>query len=299
MAPDRFLGGRMVIHPAKAEAALAPIAVALKTDAKQAALGVVRVANAIMERALRNVSLERGFDPRDFTLVPFGGAGPQHACELALALGMRSVLVPLHPGVLSALGVAIADISKGYSRTVMLGGPIDMSFLESTFTELEARALADMTNEGFDPSALVYERSLDIRYHGQSFELGVPWTPEATREAIAAGFHAAHAARFGYADEHASLEIVNVRLQAVIRSERPDLPVEEVRPGKPPPTGRIGLWLEDGPHDAPIYERDMLHAGAVFAGPALVTQMDATTVVPPGWRVEVDLYGNLLLSMET
>ena len=300
MAPDRFLGGRMAIDPSRATAAVEPIATALSSEPEEAALGIVKVANAVMERALRSVSLERGYDPRDFTLVAFGGAGPQHACELAAALGMRNVLVPRHPGVLSALGVAIADVSKDYSRTVMVRDVAGAERVETALRELDSQAVADMAGEGFAESSLVRRRSVDARYLGQSYELPVDW-PDASLEhenysRIASAFHAAHATRFGYADERAGVEIVNVRLQVAVPAAVLETPAEELHPRKPQPDGQVKLRFDDASAEGAVFDRENLRPGDTFAGPALVTQMDATSVVPPGWRAQVDARHNLLLS---
>jgi N-methylhydantoinase A len=316
MVAERFLGGRMAIDGARAEAAVARVAAALPAGSApvlggpqapssaqapsnenvRTALGIVRVANAVMERALRTVSLERGFDPREFTLVAFGGAGPQHACELAASLSIQRVLVPRHPGVLSALGVAIADVAKDFSRTVMLRDASGFEGLDPAFVELEQRAVADMTSEGFERSALVLTRSLDVRYRGQSFELPVDWPAGGGYGPIAAAFNVEHAARFGYADERAGVEIVNVRVRAVVPAERPELPSEPLTPGTPDPAGRVSLWFDDGEHDGAVYDRESLRAGDAFDGPSLIAQMDATTVVPPGWRAQVDGHHNLVLT---
>ena len=296
LLPDRFLDGRMVIDRARAQTALGRVGAALGGSEREAALGVVRVANAVMERALRNVSLERGFDPREFTLVPFGGAGPQHACELAAALDIRTVLVPRHPGVLSAIGVAIADVSKEFSRTVMAAGPEAFGAVAQTADALDAQAIADLTAEGFEREDIQLARSLDVRYAGQSFELPVEGSSNATYETVAAAFQEAHAARFGYADDRATVVIVNTRLRATIAAPRPDVVFDAGAPHAADAVSAAEAWFVDGPVQAQVYERDALAPGATFDGPALVAQMDATTVVPPSWRAIVDGYGNLVLT---
>lgn len=296
LLPDRFLDGRMTIDPARAATAFAHVAEALSISDREAALGVVRVANAVMERALRNVSLERGFDPRAFTLVSFGGAGPQHACELAAALDVRTVLVPRHPGVLSAMGVAIADVAKELSRTVMAQGPTAFAAVAEAASALEQRAIADLTAEGFKQKDIALVRSLDVRYQGQSFDLSVDWPPGATHERVADAFHAEHEARFGYADPRANVEIVNVRLRASVAAPLPETPAEPALPHTASAVGEAEVWFADGPAQAQVYERDDLEPGAIFDGPALVAQMDATTVVPAGWHALVDGHRNLVLT---
>jgi N-methylhydantoinase A len=296
MIPERFLGGRMPITPSRADSAVGALASDLGAGAREAALGIVRVANAVMERALRNVSLERGFDPREFTLVPFGGAGPQHACELAEALDMRSVLVPRYPGVLSALGVAIADTSKELSRTVMIQSASAFPGAVTALDDLADQACDELASDGGDRQRIAVDRSADVRYKGQSFELAVDWPSSVTYDSISEAFHVEHQARFGYADQRAVVEIVNVRVRATIPARLPTFPEEPLHPHSPTPADQAAMWFHDGASTASVYDREDLTPGAAFDGPALITQMDATTVVPPGWHATVDSRRNLLLS---
>jgi N-methylhydantoinase A len=296
LLPERFLDGRMTITPERAETAAGEIGSVMNLGVQDAALGVVRVANAVMERALRNVSLERGFDPRRFTLVPFGGAGPQHACELAEALDMRSVLVPRYPGVLSALGVAIADTSNELSRTVMIDDNNSFGAALTALEELGRQASDELVSDGADRQQIAVERAADVRYKGQSFELRVDWPAEASYEAVGEAFHAEHQARFGYADSPARVEIVNVRVRAVMPAERPAFEPEQVLAHVPTPVGQTEMWFAGGAVDAGVFEREALAPGAALDGPALITQMDATTVLAPGWHAEVDARRNLVLT---
>ena len=176
LQPEHFLGGRMVLDLNRAQGLLDDLALQIGSTAEEAALGIIRVVNANMERAIRAISLERGYDPRRFTLVPFGGAGPMHSCELAEELGIPRVLVPAYPGVLSALGVAIADVVKDYSRTVMLrGDDIDPARLEEEFHGMEGLAREQLSQEGLPVEQMVARRYLDVRYLGQSFELTIDY----------------------------------------------------------------------------------------------------------------------------
>ena len=299
---EDFLGGRMPLDRSAARAALARLAGAMGADADAAALGVVRVVNATMERAVRAISLERGFDPREFTLVAFGGAGPQHACELAEGLGISRVLVPTTPGALSAYGVAIADIAKDYSQTVLYAQEqVTAERLREGFAGLRARALAELRDEGVPRRRIRLQPLLDVRYVGQSYELTVdcPRLGASVAASAARAFHAAHAQRFGYADARAPIEVVNLRLKAVGLSA-----VEQ--PGAAPPGADAGagdalvaedtVVFADGPRRTPFLRRSALAEGAVIAGPAVVLQMDATTVVPPGWNAAVDAHGNLIIT---
>ena len=274
---------------------------------EDAALGILRVVNANMERAIRAISLERGYDPRTFTLVPFGGAGPVHGCELAQELGIPRVLIPARPGILSALGVAIADVVKDYSRTVMLkGDDLDRSRLEEEFHGMEGLARSELVQEGLPAERMSARRFLDVRYVGQSFELTVDYpasrasrTSEGLTRAIADSFYRAHLQRFGYADRAEPVEIVNLRLKLDLAVDKPDLPPAPMSVPDPSRAqiGAVGVVFRQGRLDTPLYNRDLLTTGNRITGPALVIQLDTTTVVPPGWRGEVDAYGNLLLAM--
>ena len=196
---DGFLGGRMTLDQERSQALMTDLAGGVGASSTDTALGIIRVVNSNMERAIRAISLERGYDPREFTLVPFGGAGPMHACELAAELGIPRVLVPGHPGILSALGVAIADVVKDYSRTVMLRGEdLDKTRLEEEFHGMEQLARSELMAEGLPADSMVSRRFLDVRYVGQSFELTVD-CPSLTRRgdltrSIVGEFYAAHLA---------------------------------------------------------------------------------------------------------
>ena len=296
--PDGLLGGRVKLDAERAASALTGVASGMGVDVQEAALGVVRVANGIMERALRNVSLEQGYDPREFTLVAFGGAGPQHACALAASLGIPQVLVPPSPGVLSALGVAIADVSRDLSRTVMVTGAAGMHAAAEVLDSLEAAGMEEMTAEGFSGGSLTIDRWLDARYAGQSFELAVAWPGEASYDAVTAAFHDEHERRFGYRDPGGVVEIVTARLRLTAPADVPEPRRERVVTGVAEPEGSTEVWFDDGAVEAALYRRERLRPGDGLTGPALVVQMDATTVVPPGWRGEVDAIRNLILTPE-
>ena len=254
-----------------------------------------------MERAVRTISLERGYDPREFTLVAFGGAGPQHACELAEGLGISRVLVPASPGALSAYGVAIADVVKDYSQTALYSQEhITPERLKSAFRSLESRGLAELRSEGVARRRTKLRRLLDVRYVGQSYELTVDCPPlgERVATAVAKRFHAAHGQRFGYADQNAAIEVVNLRLKAVGIVEVPSLaalPVSKVREDAENAVEHGRVIFAQGALDTLFLHRGDLAPGDRIPGPAVVLQMDATTVIPPGWRAIVDPLGNLVL----
>ncbi|MDP6497906.1 MAG: hydantoinase/oxoprolinase family protein [Dehalococcoidia bacterium] len=303
LLPDRFLGGRMTLDPGRVEGLMQTLARRINTDAVQAALGINRVVNANMERAIRTISLERGYDPRLFTLVPFGGAGPMHACELAQELGIPGVLVPSRPGILSALGVAIADIVKDYSRTVMLrGADLDRARVDEEFQGMEGLARTEMSGEGLSVDKMVARRFLDVRYVGQSFELTVDYPSPATKaeltKVIGNAFYKAHLRRFGYADKNEPVEVVNLRLKLDVAMEKPAIEPQSTRATDPKPAliGEAEVVFQEGAMNSPLYQREELVCGNRISGPALVVQMDCTTVVPPGWSGAVDPFGNLLLN---
>jgi N-methylhydantoinase A len=298
-----FLGGEMILDLDRAERAIEAIAKDIGSDSVQhAAWDIVSVANATMERAIRKISVERGFDPRRFTLLAFGGAGPVHACDLASGLNIPRVMIPASPGVLSALGMLAAPPTKDYSRTIMTQiGKDETSeapWLLEHFALLRKRAIDDMAMEGFDLSTLSFVLSLDMRYVGQSHELRVDLAGNSSNIKIAQRFHEAHNKRYGYQQEGAQVEIVHQRLTVVANIEPPRLP--RIKEGSPDPSGaRIGekeVWFEDRLVDTQLLERSSLNAGNQFHGPAIVFQYDATTVIPPKWSAHVDKIGNLILS---
>ena len=305
LRPDHFLGGRLTLDLPRAQGLMASLAASLNLSEQDTALGILRVVNANMERAIRAISLERGYDPRSFTLVPFGGAGPVHGCDLAQELGIPRVLIPARPGILSALGVAIADVVKDYSRTVMLrGGDLERTRLEEEFHGMEGLARNELEQEGLPADRMTARRFLDVRYVGQSFELTVDYpasrasrSSEGLARAISDSFYRAHLQRFGYADRAEPVEIVNLRLKLDLAVDKPDLQLEGVQgaDSSQAQIATVGVVFREGELDTPLYQRELLAAGNRIAGPALVVQLDTTTVVPPGWQGEIDAYGNLLL----
>ena len=297
--PTQFLGGRMALDVERARFFMERLAVEMGRDVSSAAEGVLRVVNSTMERALRTISLERGHDPRRFTLVAYGGAGPMHACSLAEELRIPRVVVPPHPGVLSALGVAMADVVKDYSRTVLLQeGDVTPERFREAFRPLEEQGTAELMDEGFPQERFVLRRFLDMRYVGQSYELTVECPPLRTGLARAAArrFHQAHCQRYGYSDAAQPVEVVTARLKAIGLVDKPAFP-----PGEELEEDASVALVEERPvafggrsQATPCYDRTRLHPGHRFQGPALVFQMDATTVVPPGWGARVDGWGNVV-----
>jgi len=298
--PDRFLGGAMPLYPARTLEYFRAFRHRFPRSASEVeiALGILDVANAHMARAIKVISIERGYDPRDFTLVAFGGAGGLHATDLAEMLSIPRVLVPKHPGLLSALGVLLSDVVRDYSQTVMLTQEeIEWERLEVLFAHLEARAHADLQAEGFPPDRRLLSRSVDVRYAGQAFELSLPFTREFVAE-----FHRAHERRYGYADPTRRIELVTVRVRACGITEKPVFHPKERRATSADPLARRPVYFrhKESPitRETPFYWREALAPGARLVGPAIILEYSATTVVPPGWHAEVDEYENVILSRE-
>ncbi|HEX2810055.1 MAG TPA: hydantoinase/oxoprolinase family protein, partial [Kineosporiaceae bacterium] len=286
---DATLGGEVRLSRARARQAVQHLADRLGMSLEQAAVGVVRVADSQMIRALRVISVERGLDPRDFALVAFGGAGGMHACALAEELGMRTVLVPKACGVLSALGLSISDLRRDY--VAPLYGRLDTldpADLDQAWRALVKRALSEFTIE---PRL---DHLADLRYRGQSYELTVDG---GTPDALASAFHAAHQRRYGYRDDDEVVEVVAVRLIATVAGETPQIREAPV-PGDRPATGRRPVLLDGGWHHAQVFDRAGMGAGSPVRGPAVVEFAEATCLVRPGWNGTVDEVGTLILRRE-
>ena len=299
VSADYFLGGRMTLNKSRSAAALGVLGDQLDLNLTEISLGVLKVINSNMERAVRKVSLERGYDPRDFTLVAFGGSGPIHSCELASELSIPRVLVPQYPGVLSALGVAIADVEKDYVQTIMLSEEkFDYNLIQKLFEPMKENGLYDLEREGFNQSEIIIQKLLDVRYRGQSFELTIE-CPEYEKTFITDmknTFNKYHFERFGYNDETQTIEVVNLRLRVVGVTNKIEMnPIETTnRIAQASGSADIG-FVNAGLLDSKIYERSKLVPGNYFQGPSLVVQMDCTVLVPPDWKAKVDGWQNIIL----
>ncbi|MBX9601011.1 MAG: hydantoinase/oxoprolinase family protein [Bryobacteraceae bacterium] len=275
---ETLLGGSMTLDRDRAAAAVERVGRESGLSLSEAAAGILRVANANMESAIRVVSVERGHDPRDFALVAFGGSGGLHACEIAGELGISTVIAPEHAGVLSALGMLAADKIRDYSA----GCPGQADF-ERSFRILAKRARADLRGA-------ILERSADLRYLGQSYEIRVPWN----RDHPALPFHAAHQRAYGYATPEREVEVVTLRVRARIPVKKPEFRACLTRT-RAVPRRRVyigGAWA-----DIPVYGRDAF-GNRRRPGPALVLDYGSTVVVPPGWWAKLDAAGNLILVRE-
>ena len=293
LPPEAFLGGEGALHRDRIQGPMTGLADALGKSREGAAEGVLAVVNTAMERALRVISVERGFDPAEFVLVAFGGAGALHVAELAMRLGASRALVPPDPGLLSAYGMLAAPPAREVSRTLLVSSadPDRSGALEETFQELEAQAVREMADEGNDPQSLSVIKSVDARYQGQSFELRVPW------EDWVETFHRSHESRYGYAREEAPVEAVTLRVVA----EGPALPLSHTllpdADGEPS-TAQGSVFHEGNEIQVSRVWRKDLRNGHTLRGPALVLEYSSTTWLPPDWRMEVDAWGCLHLSKE-
>ena len=310
LQPHRFLGGEFQLDLDRTRNTVRAWLKAQKStlSLEQFSAGVIRVASATMEKALRVVSIERGHDPRRFTLVAFGGAGGLHACELAQALSIPRVIVPAMPGALSAFGILVSDVVKDYSRTVLWRATtkLPLSRLQEEFTKLSQNAQRDIRAESWT-GAIGERRTIDVRYRGQGYELNVPFS-----RSLVADFHQAHAQRYGYSHPGREVELVTLRLRATVKSPQAKTVTSsgdtdsrnaaEAPYSKSPrstynpdyqPVHFNGKALKTA-----IHERDQLRVEKKYTGPAIVTEYSATTVIPPGKRFFTDRTGNLVIEIQ-
>jgi N-methylhydantoinase A len=296
LQPHRFLGGNFQLDLERTRRLAAEWLKQQKSalSLERFAAGVIRVVNSTMEKAIRVVSIERGYDPRHFALVAFGGAGGLHACELAQALSIPRVIVPALPGALSAFGILVSDVIKDYSRSVLwrTTSEFPLAKLKREFQKLSQIASRDFRSEGW--KGKIYEQlSIDTRYRGQGYELSIPFSSH-----LIADFHRAHAQRYGYSRPEREIELVTLRLRAILKSP----PSRIANQSKIRGVSLSAMKFEkapvvfDGkPQSARIYERDQLAPGKKYSGPAVITEYSATTIVPPRTRFSIDRAQNLLL----
>ena len=294
LRPEQRLGGTIALDPQRAERALRSVAEPFGGDPARAAAAVIDVVNANMARALRVISVERGHDPARFTLVAFGGAGPLHACDLAEALGIPAALIPPSPGVLSASGILSADVTRDAERGAHLaisstGGGANLGALQEVYEALREQARAAIAADGYREDVRI-EYAADLRYRGQSHELTVGLPGYDSAAAIREAFQAAHEERFGFRDEARDVELVTARVKARARGH-----------DQPPQADELASEAAESEHDVmwdqlrPTRFIDRAAIGGHIEGPAVITQVDATTLVPPGWAARPLPSGALLL----
>ena len=307
LSPDLFLGGEIELDVQAARQAIErQCADPLGMDAVEAAHGIIEIANAAMVNALRLVSIQRGYDPRDFALLAFGGAGPVHANRLAKETGMPTTIIPMSPGTTSALGLLVTDLKHDYSTTMIERiDRLDIAAAESAYREMEARGQATLARENVQPQQMSFQRQVDMRYVGQSHELtpSLPHNPLSSAEIgrVLEQFHQEHDRAYGFSAPGEPVEFVNLRLTAIGQIRKPRLRELEKHRGTVEPasalkaTRPVYFAESDGYVDCPIYDRYRLAAGHMLTGPAIVVELDSTTVIHPGYRAEVDRFGNLIL----
>lgn len=289
---EHFLGGTMQLNPDAAHKTITKLGKQIALSPQETALGIIQIANAHMARALRVISIERGFDPRDFTLVSFGGAGGLHAVDLAREVGIPTVLIPPQASTLSALGMLMADMIKDYSQTIMLPGNVLFTGIEEKIQPLVDRGKGDLTAEGVRPENMLIEPSVDLRYQGQSFELNLPLSKK-----LIAEFHQVHEQAYGYANPEAPVEIVNIRVKAIGTTRKPTLPtfsnngvntdaaILDTQP----------VLFKTGELATVFYKAEELQTGNLISGPAIIIRKDTTILIGSKDKAEVDTYTNLII----
>jgi N-methylhydantoinase A len=304
LMPEYFLEGRMSLNRQVAAAALESLAEeagisaqAELSSAQRVALGVIQIVNTHMERALRVISVERGHDPRDFTLVSFGGAGGLHAAQLARVLGIPRVLVPPTASTLSALGMLTADVIKDYVQTIMLPDDTAIEELEQLVAPLVDQGLMELQREGVSEDRITLRKELDIRYEGQGYELTVP-----LRTDFGQAFHVSHMKTYGHSAPDSPIEIVNVRLRAIGSVPRPPFPRAPLGSEDPQEASldkRPFVHMDGTVSPQPFFQGELLKPGHIFRGPAIVVYKDTTVYLPLGDRARVDEYFNLIIDVQS
>ena len=302
--PEFFVGGKFHLDPKASERAIAThIAEPLKLETIEAANGIIKIVSSGMVEALRLVTVSRGEDPREYVLVAFGGAGPVHAALLAQELKIPRVIIPAAPGVHSAMGLLVSDLKRDYIQTHFADlASVDVDELQRRFDGMEALAQQEFESQGIAPEQIVHERAIDLRYSIQKYELPVPVARAGLKpEAIAAwrkAFDEIHEKHFGSRAEDQKVEIVNYRLTTKVVVPKPkvaELPAQGANCDGAIKTRRRAYF--DAWHDTPVYDREKLHSGNQLSGPAIIEQMDSTTVVHPGQTAQIDRFGNIIIEL--
>jgi len=293
LIPEHFLGGNMKLVKNRLDSYFSQLAREFSISEVELAEGILQVANTNMERAIRVISVERGYNPSEFTLFSFGGAGGMHAPFLAKYLNIPRVFVPKNPGILSAIGMLLSDIIKDYSKTVMLKKTPGAESLKSFFSDLEKQGIKDLLNEGVEEENITLELYLDMRYIGQSYEIIVPFSRNYVDT-----FHEYHKRLYGYANYKKPVEIVNLRLRARGKMKRPQFERKTQKIERLSEKSYLGDTdvIFDGKKSmAKVLNRDFLQYGNKFDGPAIIVEYSSTIVVPPSASVEVDPFENLII----
>ena len=296
LIPDYFLGGEMKLYPERLSKPFYELSKKTGLSPEELAEGIISVANSNMEKAIRKISVERGYDPREFSLFCFGGAGAMHAAYLAKLLSIPRVIVPENPGLLSAIGMLMADVIKDYSVTIMKNqDQIDLSIIKENFSFFEKEGINELKKQGIREDQISVERYLDMRYEGQSYEIIVPF-----RADFIEMFHKLHEKLYGYKKAYAQVQIVNLRVRIKGNTKKPNIKRydlwEEKVPDKAFITEREAIF--DGKRfTVPVLKRDELIPGNKIKGPAIVVEYSSTTVIPPFAQALIDSYKNMVITL--
>jgi N-methylhydantoinase A len=295
LIPEYFLGGEMKIYPERLDRYFYDLSKKAKLSPLELAEGIISVANSNMEKAIRRISVERGYDPREFSLFCFGGAGAMHAAYLAKLLNIPRVIVPENPGLLSAMGMLMADVIKDYSVTVMKNqNQVDLSVLEKDFSSIEKQGIEELKKQGIREDQIRTERYLDMRYEGQSYEIIVPFKRD-----FLTMFHKLHEKLYGYKKTYAQVQIVNLRVRVRGYTEKPTIKKYELWEEKISDRAFVmekEAIFEGKKFTLPVLKRDELVPGNRIKGPAIVVEYSSTTVIPPFAQAQIDSYGNIIIT---
>jgi len=297
LSAEHFLGGHMKIFPERSFDSIKKLGDKINKSVLETASGIIKIANANMSKAIRVISIERGIDVRNFVLFSFGGAGGMHAAEIALGLHIPTVLIPKNAGVLSSLGLLLADSTRDYSKSVLKpAGPLSSDrAIEKEFAKLEEKAITDMHKEGFSRENIKLKRFLDLRYLGQSYEITIPYKKNSH---YFNEFNKSHERLYSYSHPGRSVEIVNVRIKADGKTRK--IKLKKAIRGKPGPEKAFikkqNIYYKGIHNASPVYERSLLEPGNKMHGPALIVDYESTTFIPAEYKAEIDAYLNIILS---
>jgi len=296
LVPDYFLGGKMRLYKERLNKPFYDMAKKIGIDPEELAEGIISVANSNMERAIRKVSIEKGHDPREFSLFCFGGAAPMHAAYLARLLNIPRVIVPEYPGLLSAIGMIMADVIKDYSITIMKSqDQISFEDIEKDFLSLEGKAIRDMRDQGIERNQIILERYLDMRYEGQSYEIIVPFEKD-----FIESFQRLHERTYGYRKSYSNVQIVNLRLRAKGILEKYEIEGSELSSERPTEDAFLGeeeVIFDGKKYLTAVIRRDKLLPGNVINGPAIIVEYSSTIVIPPFAKAKIDPYRNVVIDL--
>ncbi|MFC1564610.1 hydantoinase/oxoprolinase family protein [candidate division KSB1 bacterium] len=289
-----FLGGKMKIHYDKMTEVLKRTAKEYRLSADELASGIIRIVNSSMEKALRVISIEKGYNPSDFALVSYGGAGSLHAADLARDLSIKTVIIPQNPGIYSAMGMLFSDFIKDYSRTILVkADERSINTIDKKYRPLEKNALREMLDEDVPENRIKMIRMVDVRYKGQSYELTVPFNSN-----YISAFHKAHKKRYGFADDSRMCEVVNIRIRCIGSTRHPKIVRDKIDKFYFPKTALIGKRkVFDGSKftETKVFDRSLLDPGAEIKGPAVIHEYSSTSYLPPNFILKVDSLRNMVL----